>query len=146
MPNTVEVCTAEALWYFCSLWRDLSWEKSLWVICKILRLFCYHIDCRWQVVLSKNQESFLIIFFCIFDIQITVSMDWNYRWPSELMYFANDKFRRTWLDKCLNSPVSENPSTSDMVNRPKHCYNLKTSPFTIFLDHCEHNWVSFSNM
>ena len=28
---------------------------------------------------------------------------------------------KTWLDKCLNIPVSENTLTSDMVNVPKHC-------------------------
>ena len=25
---------------------------------------------------------------------------------------------KTWLDKCLKSPVSEDPSTSNMVNGP----------------------------
>ena len=28
---------------------------------------------------------------------------------------------KTWLDKCLKSPVLEEPSTRDMVNVPKHC-------------------------
>ena len=28
---------------------------------------------------------------------------------------------KTWLDKFLKSPVSEDPSTSNMVNVPKHC-------------------------
>ena len=28
---------------------------------------------------------------------------------------------KTWSDKCLKSPVSEDPSTSNMVNVPKHC-------------------------
>ena len=28
---------------------------------------------------------------------------------------------KTWLDKCLKSPVLEYPSTSIMVNVPKHC-------------------------
>ena len=28
---------------------------------------------------------------------------------------------KTWLDKCLKSPFSENPRTSNMVNVPKHC-------------------------
>ena len=36
------------------------------------------------------------------------------------MYFQNNGVRKTWLDKCLNSPVSEDPSDSDMGNGPKH--------------------------
>ena len=28
---------------------------------------------------------------------------------------------KTQLDKCLKSPVSEDRSTSNMVNVPKHC-------------------------
>ena len=28
---------------------------------------------------------------------------------------------KTWLEKCLKSPVSEDPSTSNMVNMSKHC-------------------------
>ena len=28
---------------------------------------------------------------------------------------------KTWSDKCLKSPVLEDPSTSNMVNITKHC-------------------------
>ena len=28
---------------------------------------------------------------------------------------------RTWLDKCLTSPISEVPSIRNMANVPKHC-------------------------
>ena len=51
------------------------------------------------------------------------------------MYFRNDGLPTRWLDQCLKSPVSENPSKSNMVNAPKNCSNLKDSPFTIFIDH-----------
>ena len=37
------------------------------------------------------------------------------------MYFPNYGFQKTWLDNCLKSPVSEDPSTSNMVNETKHC-------------------------
>ena len=36
------------------------------------------------------------------------------------MYFQNYGFRKTWLDKCLKSPVLEDLSTGNMVNVPKH--------------------------
>ena len=38
-----------------------------------------------------------------------------------LIDFLFPKLRpaKTWTDKCLKSPVSEDPSTSNMVNVPK---------------------------
>ena len=53
------------------------------------------------------------------------------------MYFRNYGLPKTWLDQCLKSPISEDPSKSNMVNAPKHCSNLKDTSFTIFIDHCE---------
>ena len=63
------------------------------------------------------------------------------------MYFWTFELRKTWLDKWLKSPVWEDPSTCKMVKAPKHCWNLKDSTFTIFIDHCEGNSVgkSFSH-
>ena len=36
------------------------------------------------------------------------------------MYFRNYGLLKTWLDNCLKSPVSEDSSTSNMVNGLKH--------------------------
>ena len=60
------------------------------------------------------------------------------------MYFRTYWLRKTWLDKCLKSRVSEDPSRSNMVSGPKHCWNLNDSAFTIFIDPCESNsgWKS----
>ena len=41
------------------------------------------------------------------------------------MYFRNYGLPKTWLDQSLKSPVSEDPTKSNMVNLPKHCSNLK---------------------
>ena len=41
------------------------------------------------------------------------------------MYFRNYGLPKTWLDQYLKSPVSEDPTKSNMVNVPKHCSNLK---------------------
>ena len=38
------------------------------------------------------------------------------------------------LDKCLKRPVLEDCSTSNMVVGPKYCCNLKTTPFSKFID------------
>ena len=45
------------------------------------------------------------------------------------------------VNKYLKSPVSEDPFAGNMVKEPKHCCNLNESTFTIFVDHCEGNWV-----
>ena len=37
------------------------------------------------------------------------------------MYYLIDGLGKTWLDKCLISPVSEDLSKSNMVNGPKLC-------------------------
>ena len=60
------------------------------------------------------------------------------------MYFRNYGSRKTLLDQCLKSPFSRDPSKSNMVNAAKHCWNVKDSSFTIFIDHCEGNWLAGS--
>ena len=55
------------------------------------------------------------------------------------MYFWTYGHGKMWLDKCLKSPVSEDPLTSNMLNVPKHCLNLNDSTFTIFFGPCEGN-------
>ena len=48
---------------------------------------------------------------------------------------------KTWLDNYQKNLVSEDPLTSNIVNVPKHCWNLHRSTFIIFNDHCQENWV-----
>ena len=55
------------------------------------------------------------------------------------MHFPNYGPRKSWLDKCLKSPVSEVPCKSNMVNQPKHYLNLNQSIFSIFIEQCEGN-------
>ena len=56
-------------------------------------------------------------------------------------FFLTYRLQKTWLDKRLKSPVSEDPATSNMINEPKHCWNLKDSAFPIFIDHYEGNSI-----
>ena len=48
---------------------------------------------------------------------------------------------KTWLDICLKSPFSEDPSKSNMVNWSKHCWNLNRSTFIILIDNFQGIWV-----
>ena len=60
------------------------------------------------------------------------------------MYFRNYRLRKTSLDKCLTSRVSEDPLIDNMANGSKHCCNLNDSTFTIFINHCEGDYVAKS--
>ena len=65
------------------------------------------------------------------------------------MYLGNYGLRKRWLEKCLKTLVTDDTSTSNMVNGPKHCCILDDSILTIFIDHCgiiELQKVSFSTM
>ena len=53
------------------------------------------------------------------------------------MYFRIYRLEKACLDNCLKSPVSEDPSRSNMVNGQKHCWNLKARAFIIIIDNCE---------
>ena len=60
------------------------------------------------------------------------------------MYFWTYGLQKTWLIECLKSLVSENHSTSKMINGPKYCWNLNDSTFTIFICHIEGDSVEKS--
>ena len=49
------------------------------------------------------------------------------------MYFRNYGLPKTLLDQSLKSPVSEDPTKSNMVNAPKHCSNLKDTSLPYLL-------------
>ena len=51
------------------------------------------------------------------------------------------KIRLTWLEKCLKSPVLEDPLTSNMLNQPTHGWSLPESTFIIFIDNFQWNSV-----
>ena len=60
------------------------------------------------------------------------------------MYFRNYGLQKTWLDKCLKSPISEDTSTGNMLTELKRPFNLNDSTFTIFGDHCQDKSVGKS--
>ena len=65
------------------------------------------------------------------------------------MYFRSYGFRKTFLDKCLKSHVSQDRSKNNMVNGPKHCSNLNHNTFaylSINVKAIELEKVSLSNM
>ena len=117
-----------------SLPSQLSWKKSFLLTCKTLGLLVKTMaaDEKYPVLnrdnlmipiqmqLSEKQKSFSIIFTAFLKCRLN------------FQYF---------FDKFLKSPILEDPSTGNMVNVPKHCWNLHHSTFIIFFDHWQVNWV-----
>ena len=95
-----------------------------------------------QMHLSQKQKIFAEFFLAFLESALNFEHFPKKRWPSSLIYFRNCRPRKTCLDKCLNAPVWEGLSTGDMVNSPKHWFNLNESAFTSPSNHCEINWVA----
>ena len=55
------------------------------------------------------------------------------------MYLRKYGPRKTCLGICLKSAVSEHSFIGNMVNVPKHCFNLNDSTVAIFSYHFESN-------
>ena len=49
------------------------------------------------------------------------------------MDFRKYRLPKTWLDQCLTSLLSEEPSKSNMVNELAHFQNLRTRPLPSLL-------------
>ena len=49
------------------------------------------------------------------------------------MYIRNYGLPKTSVDQCLKSPVSEDPTKSNMVNAPKHFSNLRNTSLPYLL-------------
>ena len=85
-----------------------------------------------QMQLSRKQQKLSQFSFPFRKSRFNFEHSQKKRWPSSLMYFWTYGLRKMWLDKCLKSTFSEDPSKSNMVNEPKHCWNLNDSTFTIY--------------
>ena len=48
---------------------------------------------------------------------------------------------KTWLDECLKSPLSEHPSTVNILKGLKHMWNLHDSTSIRFRHHYDQNWL-----
>ena len=133
-------------------------KKSLLVSCKTLKEFVNTLtaDDKYsllnrdklmepnQTQLSQKQKAFSPFFFWIFERSIKFETVSEQRWSSLLMYFGNYGLRKTWLDICLKSLNSKDPLTGNMINRPRHCCEMKGSTVLLFSDHFEGNWVGKS--
>ena len=82
--------------------------------------------------ISKS-KSISSIFFCLSGIYIIFAMHWKKSSASEVISFWNNRLEKAELLKCPKSPVSQHLWTVTILIGPKHCLNLPSSIFVIFL-------------
>ena len=70
--------------------------------------------------LPQKQETFSQ-FFCAILKSILNFEYFEKKMTLKAFVFPLLRTPKTWLDKFLKSPVSDNCSTSNIVNVPKHC-------------------------
>ena len=136
----------------------MTCKKSLVVIWKITRHFPNTLSSdgkysllnrdnltqQIQMQVSRKKKLFSEFFSSFLKSSLNFEHLKKKRWLSYLKYFRNSGPSKSWLHQCLKSLVSRDPSKSNMVNAPKHYWNLHGRTFTIFIDHCEANWLAKS--
>ena len=106
------------------LWRQLSCKKSFWVKLKFLTMFV-------NILTTNHNYSVL---------------NWDNLRQAIQTQFSQKR------NKFLRTPknVVKNISKKYSLRRPfdkqhakgtKHCWNLNSATFTIYIDHCEKYWV-----
>ena len=136
----------------CSLARRLFSKKSLLLTCQILRLLPNtlgadekypvlnrdNLTITIQMILSEK-KNFFSQFFAAFSKSKLKFEHFDRKYNPHSFLFSKLRTLKAWLDKCLKSPTSEDYSTTNMVNVPKHCCSLHHNTFIIFINHCQGN-------
>ena len=149
--------------YFCSLCGKLSLKMSLFIICKIFRLFVLthwlQMTSTFSVIVRicrnqfkcnclKKKKSILDFLLHFSNLHKMLNNLKNWR-PAEGIYFRNYRIPKTWLDQFLKSPVTKNSSTLIILKISTHLRSLHDSTFIKFfitLGEIEFENVSVRNM
>ena len=138
-----------------SLWRQLSSKRFLLEIGKISGLFFNTLTAdqkyclpnrqfdiaNWDAIISKRENFFSSFFFWYFSNVDKIFKIFKKKMALIAAVFSKLRTRKTFLDKCLKSRISEDLSKSNIVNGSRQCSNLNHSTFDIFIDHFEGNWI-----
>ena len=97
-----------------------------------------------QMEISQKQKTFSQFFAAFLKSRLNFEYFETKKMTLTAFVFPKLKNPKTWLDKCLKSPFSEDSYRRNLINVPKDCLNLYHSPFIIFTDQCQFNWVGKS--
>ena len=135
--------------------KVIEWQKSLlekWKFCRpflntVTACEKYSVISRdksmqtSQMHLSQKQIIFSNFISAFFESALNFE-HFQKKMTLRADVFLNYRPRKTCLDKCLKTPVSEDPSTGDMVNGPNHWFNINQGGFIILSNLSESNWVA----
>ena len=88
----------------------------------------------------KNKKTFLNFSFQFLNLAEIFIIFQNKEDPHSWCISSNTNSVKQ-IRSMSNKSRFKGPSKSIMWNRPEHCWNLNNNTFTIFIDHCEGNWV-----
>ena len=124
---------------FLSFWGKWGQKISHLVICEILELFVNTMtaDGKYSLGYNDNLEQSIQTQLCKKQKTLSESFASFASFLHLLCFF----FWKKWLDKCLQSPVSEHNSTVNMLNGSKQCWNLHGFTFIIISHQSQKNRV-----
>ena len=126
-----------------SYWHAKSWDCLLthWLPMKSILFFIgtiqrYQLRCNYL----RNKKLFLSLLLPFWNVDSSLNI-WYKKMTLVDFVFSKLRTLKTYSDKFLKSLVSQDLSTSSMVNVPKYCWNLLRSTLIIFIDHQQGNWI-----
>ena len=135
----------------------MSWKKSLFLTCQIFGLLVNALDAddKYPVLNNSNftipiqmqlsvKKKVFFNLFLLFWSQAEILNLLKKNMTLIAFVFRKLQTPKTWLDKCLKGSFPEDPSTSNMTDVAKHCWNLHQSIFITFIYHCQVTWVGKS--
>ena len=155
VPSNPEICTGalSSCFYIILGWFDLK-KVSLSQIWNPTTVF-WHIDSRWNLflhckgefsatssnVVTEETKNFLSSFHCFSETYSKFLEFWGKVLALKEKFLRNYWLGKRWLLKCQKGPVSDQPSSVNMLMGPKHCRYLHDSILILFLHYYQINWV-----
>ena len=131
----IDPCERNSAWKSPSEWYAKSYDCLLTHWLPLASIVFLTEAIYWKIFSCNylGNEKYSLNFFLNFLYLDSILNIFKKKWPSHLMYFWTYGLRNTWLDKRLKIPVSEDPSTSNMVNGSKHISKLNDIPLQYLL-------------
>ena len=124
-------------------WHANSWHSFL-TLCLPMKSILFLIETIWQYQFRWNylrKKKLFLKFLRLFWSLAQILNVFKKKMALIAFIFSKLPTPKTWLYKCLKSLFSEDPSTSKIVNVPKHYGVLDHICFVIFIDCYQVNWV-----